>query len=337
MAKRYTAPLFVLIALISAVLNAADPMLETISLEDKRMRDGCILANKADGVYYLVSTSPDPNKGDRFNSAVQAYTSKDLINWTGPYIIFTTPEDFWPGCEMAGIWAPELHAYQGKYYLFLTFNTTNELPEQWPNWLPRVRRGTQILVSDSPLGPFTAFDRSPALPSDMMTLDGTLFVENGKPNLVFCREWVQIVNGTIEYVPLKDDLSATIGAPKRLFFGNDGPWAKRNDDFGCWVTDGPSFHRSKSGKLFMIWSGFGESGYTVGLAISDSGRLDGPWRQQTEPIFANDGGHGFIFEHFDGQLMLALHQPNKRVERIRLFNLEDTGKTLRITSAFGQH
>jgi hypothetical protein len=42
-----------------------------------------------------------------------------------------------------------------------------------------------------------------------------------------------------------------------------------------------------------------------------------------------------IFKRFDGQLMLVLHQPNKRPnERGRLFELEDTGETLRIKTPF---
>lgn len=85
----------------------------------------------------------------------------------------------------------------------------------------------------------------------------------------------------------------------------------------------------------MIWSGFGVGGYTVGVAVSDSGRLAGPWRQNAEPLYSDDGGHGFIFKRFDGQLMLTLHSPNQDAERIRLFEIEDTGETLRIVRPFG--
>jgi hypothetical protein len=77
------------------------------------------------------------------------------------------------------------------------------------------------------------------------------------------------------------------------------------------------------------------SGGAVGVAVSATGQLRGPWRQQAEPLFADGGGHGMIFRRFDGQLMLVLHQPNEGGrERARLFELEDTGETVRITSAF---
>ncbi|MDP0501390.1 MAG: glycoside hydrolase family 43 protein [Verrucomicrobiota bacterium JB022] len=301
-------------------------------LDELHMRDASVLADPESQTYYLVS-SMFHNAGHR-RGVVMAYTSKDLVEWEGPHKLFDTPEEFWPGATMRGIWAPEMHAYKGKYYLFITFNTSTELCEQWREWLPRVRRGSQVLVGDSPLGPFEPFSREPTPPADMMTLDGTLFVEDGVPYMVYCHEWVQIVNGTVEMIRLKDDLSGTVGEPQRLFFGNDGPWAKRIDPYGAWVTDGPTFHHSKSGKLFMLWSGVGEGGYTVGLAISDSGKLAGPWRQQAEPVFAEDGGHAFLFHRFDGQLMMALHQPNSQTERIRLFEMEDTGESLRIVRPF---
>lgn len=296
-----------------------------VRLADTRMRDVCILADKETKTYYAISSS---------GRSVRAFTSKDLLNWEGPLTIFQTPSGFWGDVNILGIWAPEVLAYSGKYYLFATFNTDSLLSEQWRNWLPRVKRGTQILVSDSPLGPFKSFQNRSTLPVDMMTLDGTLWVEDGVPYMVFCHEWVQIKDGTVEMVQLKPDLSAIVGEPVRLFDGSDAPWAKKNEEWGCYVTDGPYLHRSKSGKLMMIWSGFGKGGYTVGVAVSASGKLRGPWLQQSEPLFAEDGGHGMLFKRFDGQLMLALHQPNKLTERGRLFELEDTGETLRIKSAF---
>lgn len=301
------------------------PYQKNLRLTDIRMRDACILTDTANQCYYIVSST---YKG------VRLYTSKDLLSWSGPCVVFRIPDNFWPGIDIRGIWAPELHRYRDKYYLFLTFNTDTPLSEQWRDWMPRVVRGSQILVGDSPYGPFKPFQNRSTLPPDMMTLDGTLWEEDGVPHMVFCHEWVQIKDGTIDYVRLKDDLSATEGDPKRLFDGSDAPWSKKSEEYGCHVTDGPFLYKSKSGKLFMIWSSGGAHGYTTGVAISDSGRLKGPWRQQTEPIFEADGGHGMIFKRLDGQLMLVLHQPNKVTERARLFELEDTGETLRIVRPF---
>ena len=299
-----------------------------VRLPDERMRDSSIWVDQAAGIYTLVTASG--YRGPNGRHAVVAFTSNDLTAWQGPRVIFEVPADFW---AQNGIWAPELHAYRGKFYLFLTFNTDDLLPEQWRDWLPRVKRASQVLVGDSPFGPFVPFANHSTLAPDMMTLDGTLFEEDGVPYMVFAHEWVQIKDGTIEYVQLTPDLSATFGEPKRLFHGSDAPWTRKNPEFGSTVTDAPWFHRTHTGQLLMLWSSFGEGNYTVGIATSRSGKLAGPWDQQPEPLYAKDGGHPMLFRRLgDNQLMMILHSPNKDVERSQLFEIEDIGTTLRVKS-----
>ena len=324
-------------SLVSSTLHAQAPaavaptssernLLRTgVRLANERMRDACMWVDQTAGTYYLVTSSG--YRGPSGRAAVVAFTSKDLKDWEGPRVIFEVPADFW---AQKGIWAPELHAYRGKFYLFLTFNTEDLLPEQWRDWLPRVKRGSQVLVSESPLGPFQPFANRSTLPPDMMTLDGTLFEEEGKPYMVFAHEWVQIKDGTIEYVELTPDLSAIVGEPKRLFHGTDAPWSRKNPAYGCTVTDAPWLYRTRTGHLLMLWSSFGEGNYTVGIATSRSGKLAGPWDQQPEPLYAKDGGHPMLFRRMDGQLMMILHSPNKEVERSQLFEIEDLGTTLQV-------
>ena len=81
----------------------------------------------------------------------------------------------------------------------------------------------------------------------------------------------------------------------------------------------------------MLWSSFTETGYTTGIAVSDSGTIVGPWRHHSEPLFRQDGGHAMIFRDLDGRLPVALHSPNRSPdERCRLFALEDTGEIMRL-------
>src|SRR5262245_55400927 len=150
----------------------------TVKLTELRARDACVYPDPATQTYTMYFSSRGPNR----RAAVVAYTSKDLETWTGPTVVFERPEEWWAD---RGIWAPEMHAYQGKYYLFLTFDSTHQFPEQWRDWLPRVKRGSQVLVADSAMGPFQPFANAPTLPADMMTLDGTLWVEDGVPFMVF--------------------------------------------------------------------------------------------------------------------------------------------------------
>ncbi|HEX2860410.1 MAG TPA: family 43 glycosylhydrolase, partial [Lacunisphaera sp.] len=294
-----------------------------VKREDLHARDAYIHTDPATQTYTMYFSSFGPNR----RAAVAAYTSKDLETWTGPTIVYERPAEWWAD---RGIWAPEMRTYNGKFHLFLTFDSTHPFPEQWRDWLPRVKRGSQILVGDSPLGPFQPFANRPTLPEDMMTLDGTLFVEDGVPYMVFCHEWVQIKDGTVEYIQLAPDLSTTVGEPKRLFHGSDAPWAQKSPQYGCYVTDGPWFHRTKSGQLLMLWSSGTATGYAVGIATSESGKLAGPWKQAPTALYADDGGHRMLFNTFDGRLMMAIHINNRNPRQTReLFvELEESGDTL---------
>lgn len=321
-------PVFIIMLLATgfvADLHAQTPVpaVKEMKLKDIHLRDVCVLPDKTTGIYYMVG----PGRG----ASVVQYISKDLVNWTGPKEIYKAPAGLWPDAPITAVWAPELHVYKGKYYIFLTFSTNKLFPEQWLNWRPRVVRGSQILVGDSPTGPFKAFQNHSTTPTDMMTLDGTFWEEDGKPYMIFSQEWVQISNGQMEYIPLKDDLSEAVGPPKFMFRASEAKWVPPTKAEGSYITDGPYLYLSKSGKLMMIWSSFSPGGYTVGLGISESGKLAGPWKQDDKPIFDKDGGHGMLFKTFDGKLMMALHTPNNRNAQPHFYFIEDTGTTLKIT------
>lgn len=314
-----------LLASIHSPLHAASGPVQTFRLAETRLRDPFILPDKATGTYYLVTASvPMPGPA---RHGVCVLTSKDLQTWTGPYPVFRIEPDFW---AQGSVWAPEMHRYHGRYYLFATMNSPAELPDEpWPNWPAKTKRGTQILVADSPQGPFAPFANRATTDPNLMTLDGTLWVEDDVPYMVYCHEWVQIKDGAVDLVRLTDDLSAVAGEPVRLFTASDAPWTPA--DKPSYVTDGPCLYRTKAGRLLMIWSSFTASGYTTGIAFSMSGKVQGPWTHQAEPLFTDDGGHGCIFRTFDDRLMLVLHAPNSGGrERARLFELEDTGRTIRI-------
>ncbi len=171
-------------------------------------------------------------------------------------------------------------------------------------------------------GPYVPISGSPATPEDWDCLDGTLYVEENTPWLVFSHEWTQIQNGAICALPLAKDLSKATGAPVTLFHAKDAPWSvpgtgdvvvAKGENY---VTDGPFlFH--EDGKLKMLWSSFAADGYAIGIAESRTGKLTGPWTQQKAPAF-DFGGHGMLFDAFDGTRYLVLHAPNTSgQERLR--------------------
>ncbi|OXU15773.1 glycoside hydrolase family 43 protein [Sedimentisphaera salicampi] len=311
---------FLFCILLAASGLSAEKQKDGLKLEDFHVHDPFILADEKTQTYYLYSTGG------------KAFSSKDLENWEGPFKFIEIPDDSWANLRH-GAWAPEVHIYNGKYYLFVTLhNNDRPVKGKGKPLRPRHMRSTQVLVSDSPKGPFKPMSKVPTLPAGMMTLDGTFFVEDGCPWMVYCHEWVQIFDGTIEAVRLTNDLSDTVGQPELLFRGSDAPWAGAvNKEKGAYVTDGCFLYRTKAGKLLMLWSSWQKNHkYTQGLAESTSGKLKGPWKQK-KPLLTNDSGHGMIFKTFDGRLMLAVHRPTMSPDsRARLHEIIDTGDSIKL-------
>lgn len=300
------------------------------------IRDPYILAEKKTSTYYMYSSSYGYKGMSGKRMGVVVYKSKDLENWEGPRQVFETGAGFWADTSH-GCWAPEVHLYKGSYYLFVTFtNSRIQLGHTIPGRPDSVvvRRATVILKSESPEGPFAPVSQQAETPADWMGLDGTLVIEKGKPMMVFCHEWIQVKDGTIEMVPLKTDLSALIKKPNTLFKASEAAWvAELNLHAGGYITDGPAFYKNKRGQLIMLWSSFGKNGYAVGQAVSVSGNIKGPWRQEPIPLFDGDGGHPSLFTTFEGKLLMSIHQPNKGNIRCHLFELVENKNGLLMIKA----
>jgi hypothetical protein len=198
-------------------------------------------------------------------------------------------------------------------------------------------------VSDSPDGPYVPMKDEIYLPANMPTLDGTLWIDkDGKPYMVYCYEWLQNLNGTIEKIELKPDLSGTVGKATLMFRASEAPWSREKDANGKdkpnKVTDGPWLFETKKGRLGMIWTSWIYDVYTQGIAYSTSGTLNGPWVQEKEPITPPNFGHGMLFRTFDGKLLMSLHshkEVNGRYRRIpHLFEVDLTGDRLIVGKRF---
>lgn len=171
------------------------------------------------------------------------------------------------------------------------------------------------------------------LPADKPTLDGTFWVENGIPYMVYCYEWLQNWDGTIEKIRLKNDLSGSTGDGKVLFKASESPWSKEKNNEGQIipnkVTDGPFLFKTRTGRLGMLWTSWIHDVYAQGVAYSASGTLDGPWIHDKELITPPNFGHGMLFRTFEGKLLMSVHSHksvNGRYIRIPvLFEVDDSG------------
>lgn len=279
-----------------------------MKFSDINIRDPFILTHE--GKYYLYGTRGATAwvKAE----GLDVYVSEDLENWSEAHQCFTVPENFWADKE---IWAPEVHKYKGKFYMFVTFRSEER------------DRATQILRSESPMGPFLPFTDDAITPHGWRCLDGTFYVDKeGNPYIVFCREWRQVVDGEIHAMRLTEDLTAAAGEPILLFRASEPDWADKTRKH--FITDGPFMYRTQGGRLLMIWSTFTPAGYVQAIAYSDNGEIDGKWLHE-KPMFEENGGHGMIFADYSGQKHLILHSPNENpLERPVLFHVEEKNDTL---------
>lgn len=276
-----------------------------MKLHEINLRDPFILLDN--GTYYLYGTRGSANFGESY--AFYVHTSDDLENWSEGKIIFEKQDGFWGEKQF---WAPEVHAYKGKYYMFATFKSDSAC------------RGTQILVCDTPDGTFKVHSPVPITPKDWECLDGTFYVSpDGTPYMVFCHEWLQVKDGEMCCVQLSEDLTHAVGEPKLLFKASSLPQAAKNADH--YVTDGPFLHRTKNGRLLMIWSSFADNKYIEAVTYSDNGDITGSWLHCTKPLFFEDGGHGMLFTDKNEKLRFILHRPNTPLlERPVLFSVSET-------------
>ena len=297
------------------------------TLDELAMSDPYILADDATKTYYLTS------------SGGCIYKSQDLKNWTGPYGAYDVTGTWMEGINFVA--AAEIHHINGKYYYAATFGDRKELVDVIPRRYNVYRHQTMILRSDKAEGPYKHFNPDPNydyLPHSWDIIDGSLWYEDGVPYFVFVHEWMQTVDGTMEYVQLSSDLSKTITEPKCLFRASEAPWALEmvtNGEmtFGLklpgWVTDGPELFRTGTGKLGMLWSTWGAERYLQGVAYSESGTIDGPWIQEEKPLKWNNSGHGMLFTTFEGKrLYIVHHAEGDGPRKPQLYEVDDSGDKL---------
>jgi len=297
-----------------------------LTMPDMPLHDPWIVADGARRTYWLFTRNERRMTGDG-RLGIMAYTSRDLAHWTRPRVVFALPAPGTPGATWAkdGAWAPEVHRWRGRWYLFATFHDEGaRLPDAGAR--RPYRRATILAVADRPGGPFVPVrGGAPVAPADRMTLDGTLWVEKGRPWMVYAREWLQVADGAVEAVPLDDALAAA-GPPVHLFRASDAPWVDGKPQPAgdtAYVTDGPELFRTRAGTLLMLWSSYDRDGYVQALARSRTGRVEGPW-EQLPPLLRGDSGHGMIFRRFDGRPMLVVHRPFKNA-RGHLYEVRDLG------------
>ncbi len=282
-----------------------------------RIRDPFILSHE--GYYYLYGTIGEPKARELY-----VHRSRDLENWDEPSVIYTLSEDSW---AQGQLWAPEVHLYRGRFYLFHTMLKKGE----------EGIRGVEISVADDPMGPFLPISDRPVTPEGRSCIDGSLWVEDGRPYMVYSHDWPNCYReeldayvGEFEAIELSEDLTHAVSDPFLLFTSKDDPLSGEHPTHCRWGgkqivrygSDAPFIHRMTDGRLCLLWSPIPEGVYSVFGATASS--IRGPWHHFDSPVFAENGGHPMTFTDFDGNLRMSIHYPEIYwQEHPRILTLEE--------------
>ena len=301
-------------------------------IEEKRVIDNFI-------IYEKNATMRDPNviyHGGyyyMYGTGWRCYKSKSLEGpWERVEIIKHADLDSF-GIKTASVrnpWAPEVHKYNGKFYMFTTYacgehDCDYKVKENMKGFwqVPCGHRASIVLVSDSPEGPFVPISKGAdgklghPTPNDMYTIDATLYVDReGQPWMVYSKEWMTVdaPKGSFLAAKLSEDLSSFVSESVLVFEATLAPKDNSWEGDGC--MDGEYFYRAEDGTLYMLWSPKVNGGYSVAVAKSASGELCGPWEAESDLLYTQDmgdgadGGHGSLFSDKCGQLWLVIHSPN---------------------------
>ena len=268
------------------------------------------------GKYYLYGTRSETCWSEAFG--FDCYSSSDLENWEGPKEVFRRPDRFF---ATECYWAPECYEYNGAFYLLTTFGGA------------QIKKGIYLLKADRPDGSFMPFGAR-LTPEDWTCIDATLYFKNGRVFMIYSHSFEDTPDADICMQELDADLTGTISPPMKLFAAKEAPWARpvpfAEQEFGMkgdvYFSDGPCVFALDDDKLYMTWSSWSRGSYAVGLAVSENGRVEGPWTQIETPIWPENGGHGMVFEDFEGNRQFVLHYPNdKTMERPFFMHLKSEG------------
>lgn len=273
--------------------------------EELRVRDPFIFVE--DGRYYLVGTMQE---------RLTLWESKDLVEFenVGCMVDLSALEDY------RDFWAPELHKYQGKYYLIVSLYRDD------------LGRGSMIFVSDTLKGVFVPLTGAYITPKNWGCLDATLFVFEDKPYLCFSNEWTTPItndgDGALFMAELSVDLKEIVGKPTKIVSGKYCGFAVEIEDNHRrgYVAEGPYLYREGQ-TIVLLWSTFTDTGYSIVKSVSKDGIM-GTYAFE-KILYKQDGGHCMRFVNTNDEACILFHQPNySPMERMQIFDEGCTQKRI---------
>lgn len=220
-----------------------------------------------DGRYWVYPTSSRPYDQQ---TALDAFSSDDLVHWTKHPNILTTANVSW---ARRAVWAPAPVARNGKFYLFFGANDIQSDDELG---------GIGVAVADRPEGPYADAIGAPLIDrfvNGAQPIDQDVFVDDDGQAYLFYGGW-----GHANVVRLSADLTSTVGDFQEITPAN--------------YTEGSQVFK-RNGKYYLMWSEGGWTGpdYSVSYAMADS--VLGPYTEMgkvltQDPAVAKGSGHNAV-------------------------------------------
>ena len=239
-----------------------------------------------DDEYWIFPTASLPFEEQTY---LDAFSSKDLVNWTRHERIIDNKEVKWLWQAM---WAPAIVRKDGSYYLFFGGNDMHEKGEG----------GIGVARADRPEGPYMDILGKPLIDevvNGAQPIDQFVFQDVDGTYYMYYGGWRHC-----NVVKLNDDFTGLVPF-------NDGEYYKEVTPEK--YVEGP-FMFMKDGKYYFMWSEGGWTGpdYCVAYAIADNPL--GPFRrigkilEQDPEVGTGAGHHSVIYNEKKDKWYIVYHR-----------------------------
>jgi GH43 family beta-xylosidase len=251
-----------------------------------------------DGYYYLIES---------WDGGIWIYKSPlnslTRIESGGTKVKVWTYPTSGPNCS--GIWAPELHYINNKWYIYYAGTTCDNLNDNHRMF---------VLEGDTqdPLGSYTDKGKIYDPSSDKWAIDGHPFTYGGNMYFIWSG-WPGDTNGVQNnYIaPMSDPW--TISGPRVLISTPEYDWEKKGGDgtpAAPWINEGPTaLINGNSSTVNIVYSASGSwtDDYCYGILTNTTGNMLDPdaWVKKSTPVFSKTSevfgpGHGSFVKSPDG-------------------------------------
>lgn len=269
--KSPLAPLAGLMALVAALVIPELPAAQAAGWTNPILRqraDPHVLLHQ-DGWYYFTATAPEYDRIElRRTRSLGGLAKADAkVVWR--------KHDKGPMSHH--IWAPEMHSFDGKWYLYFAAGRAEAI---WD-----IRMYVLENPSPDPLSGTWTEKGQMKMNWESFTLDGHPFVHKG----IRYFTWAQSIHGTpgTSVFIAKMDTPWSITGTQVAITRPDLPWERRGHN----VNEAP-FVIQRNGRVFLTYSASAtDANYCLGLLTADANAdlLDpAAWKKSPEPVFRSD-------------------------------------------------